>query len=400
MQEYEQALISCLLNKPELKSYVSEIDKEFFEEPVYGEIFDKIETTDSFPQIIKKLEGKVSFKTLLEYQSLISLVNADNVVWYGNLVITGYKERKLKEVAGLSVDDAEELIKKLKSLDISEKKEKVSDSFLADLERIYEGKPDLSTIQTGFKQMDDLIRGFRNSELIIIGGRPAMGKSTIGMNIAYNMAVSKKKVVFFSLEMAKKELHQRLVKLVTGYENLYNITQQQFEKCITVSKRIEENLSLEIYDKADITVEGIYSTCKKLKDKKEIDCLFIDHLSILKSKKSYKSRYEEISEISRQLKVIAKDLDIPVVCLCQLNRGVESRGVKIPTMADLRDSGSIEQDADLICFIHRPEYYALQKNEEVSSEDKGKAILSICKNRRGGVGCVEFMFNPKIPSFY
>ena len=400
MQEYELALISCLLNEPKYKTYISEIDKDFFEDDICKEIFDKIETTDSFPQIIKKLEGKVSFKDLLDYQNIISLVKPDNVTWYGNLVIQGYKERKLKELSTLSVDDAEVLIKKLKSLDITEKRENVSEKFLLDLERIYKGEPDLSTISTGFKPIDESIRGFRNSELIIIGGRPAMGKSTIGMNIAYNMAVAKKKVVFFSLEMAKKELHYRLVKLVTGFESFHNISQAQFEKCINVSKRIEENLSLEIYDKADITVEGIYATARKLKDKGEIDCLFIDHLSILKSRKVFKSRYEEISEISRQLKVIAKDLDIPVIALCQLNRGVEQRDVKIPTMADLRDSGSIEQDADLICFIHRPEYYVLQRNEEVKPEDKGKAILSVCKNRRGGVGCFELGFNPKIPTFY
>ncbi len=400
MQDYEIALNACLLNKPEYKTYVSDLSPDYFEFEDMAQIFEAIQPKDTFPQIVKKLEKQISFKDLLKIQDMIKIVSINDVIMYGGLVLYGYKQREIKKLGDLELDEAEAEIKRLKNLDIIKPQDlKVSDIFIADLDRIVRGEPDLSTLPTGFARLDEIIRGFRKSELIIVGGRPAMGKSTLGMNLAYNMAKEGKKVLFFSLEMAKKELHQRLVKAVANIENLYKIGQAEFDKCANISRNIEEKLPLKIIDTADITVEGIHSIAKKIKDTDGLDCLYIDHLSILKSRKSYKSRYEEITDISRQLKVIAKDLDIPVVALCQLNRGVESREVKIPTMADLRDSGSIEQDADLILFIHRPEYYAIQKNEEPDVQDIGKAIISICKNRRGGVGCTQLKFRPKIPTF-
>ena len=337
---------------------------------------------------------------MLKIQDLLKIVSPNDVLMYGEMVLWGYKDRQIKKIGQMNLEEAESEIKRLKNLDlIKSETNNVSDSFLKDLEKIVRKEPDLSTIPTGFFQIDDMIRGFRKSELIIVGGRPAMGKSTLGLNLAYNMASNGKKVLFFSLEMAKKELHQRLVKLITNTENLYNIKYEEYDYYANVSRDIESNLPLQIVDTADITVENIHAMAKKIKDREGVDCIFIDHLSILKSNKPYKSRYEEITDISRQLKVIAKDIDVPVVALCQLNRGVETREVKIPTMADLRDSGSIEQDADLILFIHRPEYYAIQKNEEPEAEDVGKAIISICKNRRGGVGCTQLKFNPRIPTF-
>lgn len=399
MKDYEYALVSCLLNQPKYKVYISLLKGSMFEDESLGYIYDNIEPNDDLSKIAKKCE-KIKFTNLLEIQNLIPIPTEINVKGYAGLVLDDYKTREIKKIPTLSLDDAEIEIKRLKGLTFyPESKENPAKEFLQDLERIYQGLPDLSNIKTGFYKIDELIRGFRKSELIILGGRPAMGKSTIGLNIAYNMAKDKKNVVFYSLEMATKDLHKRLVKAETGIENLFNITQQDFEKCINASNDIEK-LPLKIYDKADVTVEDIYAHSMKLKAINKIDIMFIDHLSILKSRKSYKSRYEEISDISRQLKVIAKDLDVPVVALCQLNRGVESRDVKIPTMADLRDSGSIEQDADLICFIHRPEYYTLQRNEEPKPEEKGKALFSVCKNRRGGVGCVDLRFNQKIPMFY
>lgn len=401
MQDYEVALIACLLNKPEYKTYVADLSGDYFEYSDMAEVFEAIEPKDTFPQIVKKVEKSISFKDLIKIQDLIKIVSVNDVIMYGSLVLYGYKERQVKKLGELTLDEADVEIKRLKGLEINTPlTQSVSESFLDDLDKIVRGEPDTTTIPTGFVQIDNVLRGFRKSELVIIGGRPAMGKSTLGLNMACNMAKSGKKVVFFSLEMAKKELHQRMVKAETGIENIYKINQEQFSVCADASRYIENHLPLTIIDTADITVEGIHGIAKRIKEQDGLDCIYIDHLSILKSKKSYKSRYEEITDISRQLKVIAKDLDIPVVALCQLNRGVESREVKIPTMMDLRDSGSIEQDADLILFIHRAEYYAIQKNEMPEPQDEGKAIISICKNRRGGVGCTELNFNVKIPMFY
>lgn len=400
MEDYELALNSCLLNKPNLKTYVNDLLPECFEYTNMADIFEAIQPKDTFPEIVKKLEGKVGFKDLLKIQDLLKVISVNDVIMYGSLVLYGYKERQIKRLNEMSLEDAEAEIKRLKSLEIIKPATtNVSEEFINELDKIVRGEPDVSNLPTGFAQIDSMIYGFRKSELIIVGGRPAMGKSTLGLNLAYNMARDGKKVLLFSLEMAKKELHQRLVKLITNIDNLRRIEQSEFEKCVDASRYIETELPLQIVDTPDITVEGIHSYAKRVQEQNGVDCVYIDHLSILKSKRPYKSRYEEITDVSRQLKVIAKDLNVPVVALCQLNRGVETREVKIPTMADLRDSGSIEQDADLIMFIHRPEYYAIQKNEEPEPQDVGKAIISICKNRRGGVGCTQLKFRPKIPTF-
>lgn len=399
IESYEQGLISCLLAKPEYKKSLGVLQEKHFNNAALGGIYSAILPTDKFPQIAKRLQGAINFKDLVQLLDLVKLPTLENTVWYARIVLDGYKDRVLAIAEGY--EQTSEKLEELKKLEIEmpTKNVDVSDEFLKNLERMYRGDPDTRTLPTGFFTLDKVLKGFRKSELVIIGGRPAMGKTTLGVDIAFNMARDGKKVALFSLEMAEQELHQRLVKKVTGIGNLYNITQDDFDKCAKASREISDS-SLKIFDKADATIEAIYLQCRQMKDRKELDVVFIDHMSILKSAKYYKNRYEELTDISRQLKVMAKDLDIPVVALCQLNRGVEAREVKVPTMADLRDSGSIEQDADLILFIHRPEYYVLQRGETPDPQDIGKALISVCKNRRGGVGCAEMNFNPKIPTFY
>ena len=396
-KDYEYMLLSCLLNKPKYKLFIPELKGEMFESKQMGDLFDIISPNDSFPMIVKK--SGISLEVMLDMQSEVNVVSESDVKGYAMLIIEQYQKREIEKLPKMGLDDIEQEVRRLKGLTVKEQENKSSQQFLKDLERMYQGLPDLSNIPTGFWQIDKMIRGFRNSELIIIGGRPAMGKSTIGVNIAHNMLETGSKILYYSLEMSGRDLHERLVKEISGIENLYDISSEDFEKCINISHDIDK-MPLKILDKAGMTVEDIYSYSMKAKGDNQVDCVFIDHLSILKSRKLFKSRYEEISDISRQLKVMAKDLNVPVVALCQLNRSVETREVKIPTMADLRDSGSIEQDADLICFIHRPEYYSYQRNEEPKEEEKGLALFSISKNRRGGVGCVNLKFNPKIPMFY
>lgn len=401
--DYEYALISCLLSKPEFMVYASEIKPEYFENDTCRLIFTGLSELKKpvFPEIVRHLEGKIDFKVLLDIQDLIKLSTKDYVEQYSLAVIENYKEREIRKINGLKLDEIEDKIRELKKIGLSNaEKDTTSEDFCSELERIYNHQPDLSLIKTDFYGIDDKIRGFGNSELIIIGARPAMGKSTLALNLAYNMAKSKKNVMFFSLEMSELELHKRLVKVISGCNDLYNLTQDQFNKLVSISRRIKSNLPLKILDKGDNTVEDIFLQARKAKDKGELDAVFIDHLSILKSKKQFKSRYEELSEISRKLKIMAKDLNVPVVALCQLNRGIEKEENKTPTMADLRDSGSIEQDADLICFIHRPEYYIEMKGGETPPEQRGQAFFIISKNRRGAVGKIELGFDRKIPTFY
>lgn len=398
---YEELFISQLLNSPLLKNEITNFKPEYLSNQELQKIYKAITPEKTFPQICRDLTNEVNAKYMIGLLDLEKLPSASMVQYYGEIVIEGYKRREIKKLDGSFFNDIYKKVNALQSISvIPEKEEDTAEAFLRHLEEIYKTGSDSDTIPTGFAPIDKLIRGFGRSELIVIGGRPAMGKSTIGANIAYNCARNGKKVAYFSLEMSKLDLHKRLVKMITGIENLYRIDQDKFDKCCQASKYIENELSLKIYDKADVTVEGIRSKCAKLKNDNEIDMVVIDHISILKSDKQFRGRVEEMSEISRQLKVTAKEIECPVIALCQLNRGLENRDVKIPTLADIRDSGTIEQDADLVCFVHRDEYYILQKNEEVPADKKGVANFLISKNRRGGVGMTTLGFNPKIPTFY
>ena len=223
-----------------------------------------------------------------------------------------------------------------------------ADEFSAKIDRLCRYEKDGRIVPSGFRSIDDMVEGFRKSELIILGGRPASGKTTLAMNIACNVARKHKNVLFFSLEMSGVELHERLVTSLAEIKPVEGLDNESAQKLLEVSAKVRDILPLKIDDRASLTVEDIYLEVKKAKDQGKVDFVVIDHMSILKSKKLFKSRYEEISDISRQLKILAKEMDVPVLCLCQLNRGVEGRELKAPTMADLRDSGSIEQDADLI----------------------------------------------------
>ena len=401
MNEYEEIFISCLLNRPDYKNEVSDFRAEYLEDESYREIFKAITPEKSFPQICRDLDDKIKFKDMISLKALKDVVTVTDTQFYGEMVLEGYKRREVEKLQGKFFSEVFQKVNMLNGITvIPEKEENVAEAFLRLLDELYRTGSDSDTIPTGFDPVDKLIKGFRASELIVIGGRPAMGKSTIGLNIAYNMAKNKKNIAYFSLEMSKLDLYKRLVKVITGIENLYRIDQAQFDKCTEVAKAIDDRLPLTIYDKPDITIEGIRAKCARLKEDGKVDAVFIDHISILKSSKSFKSRYEEMSDVSRQLKVLAKEINCPVVALCQLNRGLENRDVKLPTLADIRDSGTIEQDADLVCFVHRDEYYLAQKNEEVPDDKKGVANFLVSKNRRGGVGMIMLGFNPKIPTFY
>lgn len=244
-------------------------------------------------------------------------------------------------------------------------------------------------------------------KLFVIENYIVTHNTTYGMNIAYNMAKAGYKVLFCSLEMGAIELHERLVKHITQIYDYPNMGESDFEKIIKTSRAIKERLPLIIYDKTGMTIEDIITESRETK----ADVVFIDHLAILKSSLSFKSRYEEVSYLSARIKQLARELDIPVICLCQLNRNLESREIKAPTMADIRDSGSVEQDGDIIGFLYRPEYHLKDKEPDNKNsqsyykwqEDmeavKGKVQLIIAKNRRGYTGRFSFKFDCKTYTF-
>lgn len=264
----------------------------------------------------------------------------------------------------------------------------------------------LSGLRTGFDGLDKITAGWQNSDLIIIAARPAMGKTAFVLSMAKNMAVNfNTPVAVFSLEMSNVQLVNRLIvnvceipgeKIKTGQLAPYEWEQLDF--------KIKELYDAPIYvdDTPSLSVFELRTKARRLVREHGIKCLIIDYLQLMNaSGMNFGSREQEVSTISRSLKGLAKELNIPIIALSQLNRGVEARqGVegKRPQLADLRESGAIEQDADMVCFIHRPEYYKITEDEKGNSLI-GLAEIIIAKHRNGAVGDVRLRFKSEFAKF-
>ena len=260
------------------------------------------------------------------------------------------------------------------------------------IDALYENRGQLRGIPTGFKDLDSLLAGLQNSNLVIIAARPSMGKTSIALNIAANAAgQGHYSVGIFSLEMAKEELVERLLaseanidswKMRTG-----NLTEQDFPAISDAMGKLAE-MPIYIDDVSFANVLEIRTKARRLKAEKGLDLLIIDHIQLMEgSERRMESRVQEMSEISRSLKALAKELAIPVIAISQLSRAVEQRDKKIPQLADLRESGSIEQDADVVMFVYREDYY------NPNTERKHIADILVAKHRNGPTGKVELYFD-------
>lgn len=407
----EAEFISCLLNKPELLSkVVSKIKPEYFEDEFLSLTYAKMIALNEFNTPFLAKQMGIDVRTLLEIEEMIQIPTKDRLLQFGYCIFENFKQREIRNLINSSnIDEVAERVSEIQKMTFYDEVEiNESEVFLKSAEERFKGEEDNRNIPTNYLEIDEKIKGFRKSELIILGGRPASGKTTFGMNIAYKMAEQGKKILFCSLEMSSVELHERIVKSLVDVSDFRGITYEQFEKVIKASQYIKNKIPLKIYDKAGMTIEDIICKAKE----GEYDAVFIDHLAILKSVRKFKSRYEEVSFLSGRLKVLARELDIPVVCLCQLNRGLENRELKAPTMADLRDSGSIEQDADLVFMVYRPEYHLMNSEpddanskehiewEEEMRKQKGKAQIILAKNRRGFAGRFTLGFDGRHYKFY
>ena len=248
--------------------------------------------------------------------------------------------------------------------------------------------------------MDKLIGGFEKGELITLGGYSGGGKTTLALNIAANVAKEGRKVLFFSLEMTKTEMHKRLVCSSTRLHNFADMTPEEFNRLIMASKSLEHDLPLEFIDDSDTTIEKISAICAGAKD---AALVIIDHLHILKSDKQFKDQYALLTYLTRRIKIMAQDLNVPVLLLSQMNRANAAREIKEPTMSDLRGSGSIEQDSNLVIFVYTAENLLKfqepkegtkkhEKWEDALEQAKGKAQISVVKNRRGRTGKFTVLF--------
>lgn len=255
-------------------------------------------------------------------------------------------------------------------------------------------------IPTGFSLLDKYMTGLNKSDLILIGARPAMGKTSFALNIARNVAVqAKKKVVFFSLEMGKEQLAQRILSTEARVESQKmrtgELTDDDWQRIAQATVSLND---AELYfdDTANITVPEMKARVRKMRD---VDCVIIDYLQLMQGTKRTDSRVQEVSEITRSLKLMAKDLKIPVITCSQLSRSTEGRGKSHkPQLSDLRESGSIEQDADIVLMLYRESYYDEEKNETVVT-DENKAQVIVAKNRHGGTGEIDLHWNGSYTMF-
>lgn len=293
------------------------------------------------------------------------------------------------------VDYAEKLI-----FDIADKRTRTSFSSLKDvikdtfkmIEHLYDKKEAVTGIPSGFKDLDELTSGFQPSDLIVIGGRPGMGKTAFALNVAQHAAIDlKEPVAIFSLEMAKEQLALRMLcaesmvdssRVRKGF-----ISREDWPKLTNAAGRLA-GAPIFIDDSSAISVLEIRAKARRLKmEHGGLSLVVVDYLQLMRGRGSFERREQEISEISRSLKALAKELRVPVIALSQLNRGVEQRHDRRPTLADLRESGAIEQDADVIIFLYRDEFY--NKN---NPSNKGKAEVIIAKQRHGPTDTINLTF--------
>lgn len=270
------------------------------------------------------------------------------------------------------------------------------------LEKISENKNEISGIPSGYTDLDLITSGFQNSDLIILAARPAMGKSALALNLAKyagSRSNIKGTIVVFSLEMSKEQLATRLVasegRVDSNRIRNGNLRQEDWDK-MAMGTDIISGMNLLINDKARISTTELIATVKKLNKTEEngVSLVLVDYLQLMQASKPNLPREQQIADISGSLKGLAKDLDIPVIALSQLNRALENRTNKRPMMSDLRESGALEQDADIIMFIYRDEVY----NDD--TPDPGIAEIDIAKHRHGSIGHVKLVFQGKYTSFY
>ena len=255
----------------------------------------------------------------------------------------------------------------------------------------------ITGISTGFTDFDNLTSGLQPSDLVIIAGRPSMGKTSLALNIAHYAAFEEKAgVAVFSLEMSRLQLGIRLLGLDAMIDasklRKGSLQDDEWIRLTDAANRLSE-MPIYVDDSSGLSVLEMKAKARRLRKKHNISLVIIDYLQLMQSKKSVESRQQEISDVSRSLKALAKDLNIPVLALSQLNRRVEERPNKRPILADLRESGAIEQDADVILFIYREELY------NRTEENKGKAEIIIAKHRNGPTGKLDLTFREKYTKF-
>ena len=347
-------------------------------------LIDTVPTTSNIESYVKIVEEKATIRSLIKA--------ANDVISYG------YAEsEEVDSIIDMTEKRIFDVLQNRNQKGYTSIKDILVDS-LELIEKLYKSKTYVSGIESGFKDMDLKTSGLNNSDLIIVAARPAMGKSAFALNIATHVAKSNKiPVIIFSLEMSKEQMVNRILCSEAMVDSMKVRTGKlDSEDWIRLGKASGEIADAPIYidDTPGMTASELRAKCRKAKLEKNIGFIVIDYLQLMESNTKNGGRQQEISEISRSLKILAKELNVPVIALSQLSRAPEQRqNDHRPMLSDLRESGSIEQDADIVMFLYRDDYY----NPE--TEKKNVAEVIIAKNRQGSTGTVELAWLPEYTKF-
>lgn len=419
----EKSLLGAILLDEEVVSDVAEIVKtiDFYDKrhaTIYGAVYrlyEKHKPVDLLT-LTEELKKKDELNTVGGSAYLTELTQyvptAAHAATYAEIVANKAIRRRLikasSDIAELGFDEetsTQELLEKAETelfnvSDQSLKQDLVSlDSILTEsfdrIEELHRNKGQLRGIRTGYRDLDTMTAGLQRSDLIILAARPAMGKTTLVTNLAYNVAtIAKLPVLFFSLEMSKEQLVDRMLADASGVDSWNirtgNLSDDDWGK---LSEAMGEMAEAPIFidDTPGLSVLEMRTKARRKNHESPLGLVIVDYLQLMQTSGSHNgNRVQEVSEISRGLKLMARELNVPLIALSQLSRSVESRTPPIPQLADLRESGSIEQDADIVSFIYRPGYYEPDNPEVQNITD-----LIIAKHRNGPVGKVQLYFHPE-----
>lgn len=412
---------AILIDADSLVKIADSINKEDFYDPRHARIWESlIELYNDHDAIdvltlSDKLKNKGNLEVIGGGAYLTELTNyvptASHIEKYAEIVAQKALRRRLitvsQEMTELSKDESKklsELVEEAEArlFEVSQKHtkqdiislEEVLASSFDRLDELHKDKGQIRGVSTGYKDLDNILAGFQKSDLVILAARPSMGKTALALNFAHNIAVqATEPVLMFSLEMSKEQLVDRLLSMESGVDawalRTGNLSDQDFEKIAKAMGTLSE-AQIYIDDSPGITISDLRTKARREAHKRQLGLIVVDYLQLMSGGSRFGgdgNRVQEISEISRGLKGVARELNVPILALSQLSRSVESRHPQIPQLADLRESGSIEQDADVVAFIYREEYY----NPE--TDRKKITDVLIKKHRNGPTGGVELFFD-------
>ena len=427
----EVVLGACMLEKDAYMKICDILVPESFYDPVNKKIFEAITTLGQNQKPIDMITVTEQLRrdgTLEEVGGAVHIAeltarvySSANLEYHASIVAQKYIARRLitfaAEVETKAYDesnDIEEILQDTESklFDISQNQFKrevtqidpVINQALEQIQNAANNESGLSGLKTGYRDLDKMTSGWQNSDLIIIAARPAMGKTAFVLSMAKNMAVDYNvPIAIFTLEMSNVQLIKRLISNVASLEGeKIKSGRLSHEEEDRLNSRIRNIYGAPLYldETPGLSISELRTKARRLVSDKGVQMIMIDYLQLMNANgMKLGSREQEVSTISRSLKALAKELNIPIIALSQLNRSTESREDKRPVLSDLRESGAIEQDADIVCFIHRPEYYTRATQDGEGNNIKGLAYLIVAKHRSGGVGDVKLHFVSKFAKF-